>query len=99
MNVSKPGFLFYFDWKYILQSLTDAERGTLVMALLTYAETGQRPQFDSRAMVLAWNALWPRLDEDAKRYEAMVQTRRDAANKRWDKQKGAAQDMDKHINW
>ena len=45
-------------------------------------------------MVMAWNALWPRLDEDARRYEAVVQKKRDAANKRWAKQDDG---MDKYL--
>ena len=83
--MAKPGFLFYFDRKYIFSTLSPAEQGTLLMAALTYAETGQRPQFTDRIMSMAWNALWPRLDEDARRYESIVQSKRAAANKRWDR--------------
>ena len=92
--MAKPGFLFYFDWKHIFSALSPAEQGALVMALLTYAETQQQPHFTDRTMVMAWNALWPRLDEDARRYEAVVQKKRDAANKRWAKQDDG---MDKYL--
>ena len=92
--MAKPGFLFYFDWKHIFAGLSDAERGALVMALLTYAETQQPPHFTDRTMVTAWNALWPRLDEDARRYEAKVQKNRANANKRWEKRDDG---MDKYL--
>ncbi len=85
--MAKPGFLFYFDWKHIFSALSPAEQGTLLTALLTYAETGQKPLFDTPTMTIAWSALWPRLDEDARRYDSIVQARRDAAGKRWDKQR------------
>ena len=92
--MAKPGFLFYFDWKYIFSTLSPAEQGTLLMAALAYAETGQRPQFTDRIMSMAWNALWPRLDEDAQRYEAKVQKNRDNARKRWEKHDDG---MDKYL--
>ena len=85
--MAKPGFLFYFDWKHIFFTLSAEEQGTLLMALVAYAETGKKPQFADRAMALAWSALWPRLDEDARRYEATVQARRNAVNKRWEKER------------
>ena len=83
--MAKPGFLFYFDWKHIFHTLSSEEQGELLMALVAYAESGEKPHFTDRAMVLAWSALWPRLDEDARRYEARVQKGRIAASKRWDK--------------
>ena len=85
--MAKPGFLFYFDWKHIFLTLTAEEQGALLMALMAYAESGAQPNFTDRAMALAWSALWPRLDEDARRYEATVQARRNAVNKRWEKER------------
>ena len=87
MIMAKPGFLFYFDWKHIFYTLSPEEQGELLMALVAYAESGEKPHFTDRAMVLAWSALWPRLDEDARRYEAIVQAKRSAVNKRWEKER------------
>ena len=92
--MAKPGFLFYFDWKHIFRALPEAAQGALLMALVVYAETQQQPHFTDPALTIAWNALWPRLDEDARRYEAIVQTKRDAANKRWEKH---GDGMDKYL--
>ena len=103
--MSRPGFMFYFDWQHILRALSDDQRGKLVLAMVDYAQREQIPHFDDPVTAMAWNALWPRLDEDSRRYAETVNKRRDAAVKRWDKSKTpAANDqcgsgMDKYINW
>ena len=103
--MSRPGFLVYFDWQHNLRALSDDQRGKLVLAMVDYAEREQMPHFDDPVTAMAWNALWPRLDEDSRRYAETVNKRRDAAVKRWDKSKTpAANDqrgsgMDKYINW
>ena len=81
--MSRPGFMFYFDWQHILRALSDDQRGKLVLAMVDYAEREQMPHFDDPVTAMAWNALWPRLDEDKERYEAVTNKRRDAATKRW----------------
>ena len=103
--MSRPGFMVYFDWQYILRALSDDQRGKLVLAMVDYAEREQMPHFDDPVTAMAWNALWPRLDEDSRRYAETVNKRRDAAVKRWDKSKTTAANdqrgsgMDKYINW
>ena len=99
--MSRPGLVFYLDCKYVFQSLTDAECGVLLRAILDYADTGSAPQFDDRILQMAWGAIHPRLDEDKRRYEATVQQRRDAANKRWGKDTStpSVDGMDKYIDW
>jgi hypothetical protein len=97
--------MVYFDWQHILRALSDDQRGKLVLALVDYAQREQMPHFDDPVTAMAWNALWPRLDEDSRRYAETVNKRRDAAVKRWDKSKTpSANDprgsgMDKYINW
>ena len=103
--MSRPGFMVYFDWQHILRALSDDQRGKLVLAMVDYAEREQMPHFDDPVTAMAWNALWPRLDEDSRRYAETVNKRRDAAVKRWDKNKATAANdqrgsgMDKYINW
>ena len=103
--MSRPGFMVYFDWQHILRALSDDQRGKLVLAMVDYAEREQMPHFDDPVTAMAWNALWPRLDEDSRRYAETVNKRRDAAVKRWDKSKTPAANaprgsgMDKYINW
>lgn len=103
--MSRPGFMFYFDWQHILRALSDDQRGKLVLAMVDYAQREQMPHFDDPVTAMAWNALWPRLDEDSRRYAETVNKRRDAAVKRWDKSKTTAANdprgsgMDKYINW
>ena len=103
--MSRPGFMVYFDWQHILRALSDDQRGKLVLAMVDYAEREQMPHFDDPVTAMAWTALWPRLDEDSRRYAETVNKRRDAAVKRGDKNKApAANDqrgsgMEKYINW
>ena len=99
--MSRPGFLFYFNWQYIFQALNDAQCGALLMAMLHYAQTGEPPQLTDPALTIAWQALWPQLDADSSRYESVVEKRREAANKRWGKErsKNDPDGMEKYINW
>ena len=70
--MSRPGFMVYFDWQHILRALSDDQRGKLVLAMVDYAEREQMPHFDDPVTAMAWNALWPRLDEDSRRYAETV---------------------------
>ena len=73
MAKKRPGVMLYFDWLPALQSLTCEEQGQLLMAVLTYAQTGQIPNFHDRTMIFAWAAIQPHIDADEQRYAEVVE--------------------------
>lgn len=86
MAKKRPGVMLYFDWLPALHSLTCEEQGQLLMGVLTYAQTGQAPVFRDRTMVFAWAAIQPHIDADEQRYAEVVEAKRTAANRRWEKE-------------
>ena len=84
MAKKRPGVMLYFDWIPALERLSPAERGELLMAVLTYAQNGKEPVFNDRLMLYAWACIRPHIDADEERYNQLVQQRRDAVNKRWE---------------
>ena len=89
MAKKRPGVMLYFDWLPALRSLTCEEQGQLLMAVLTYAQTGEIPRFHDRTMAFAWAAIQPHIDADEQRYAEVVEKRRDAVSHRWEKEKAA----------
>lgn len=53
----------YMDYLQTLAPLTDAERGRIVMAMLTYADTGITPQFAGNERFV-WPFLQAQIDRD-----------------------------------
>ena len=86
MAKKRPGVMLYFDWLPSLQKLSLEEQGQLLMAVLTYAQTGKAPEFGDRLMDYAWAAIQPHIDADEQRYESVVQKRREAVSRRWEKE-------------
>ena len=86
----RPGVMFYFDLRPCLKRLSNEEKGQLFESILNYAQFGEVPEPDGMLGV-AWDFIKPRIDHDAERYEEVVETKRRAARKRWDKQEEDSQ--------
>ena len=86
----RPGVMIYFDLRPSLKRLSNEEKGALFEAMMDYAQYGILPQLEGMTGV-AWDFIQPRIDRDAERYEEMVELKRRAARKRWDKQEDAPQ--------
>ena len=86
----RPGVMLYFDLRPCLKRLSNEEKGLLFEALMDYAQYGELPELDGMTGI-AWDFIRPRIDRDAERYEEMVELKRRAARKRWDKQEDAPQ--------
>ena len=78
----QPGVMFYFEIRPCLGRLTPEEKGVLFEAILDYGQFGREPELAGGPGV-AWDFIRPKLDRDRERYEAMVEQRRQAAEKRW----------------
>ena len=87
MGKKRPGVMFYFEWLYILEELTTAEQGELLMAALVYAQTGKKPNYADRAMRIAWRSMQTHVDADEERYDQRVQQTAEAASRRWEGKK------------
>lgn len=86
----RPGVMVYFDLRPCLKRLSLEDKGFLLEAILDYAQYGAPPELDGMAGV-AWDFIRPRIDRDAERYEEIVENKRKAARKRWDKQEEVSQ--------
>ena len=86
----RPGVMLYFDLRPCLKRLSPEEKGRLFEGILDYAEYGVLPELEGMLGV-AWDFIQPRIDRDAERYEEVVENKRKAARKRWDKQEGEMQ--------
>ena len=84
----KPGVMVYFELRGMLKLLSDAEKGQLFEAILTYGETGQVGELSSTLKV-AWPLIQRRLDMDTDRYAEVGKKRRYAAYVRWAKEHNA----------
>ena len=82
---SKPGVVVYFDMRPAMKRLTAAQKGILFEAIMDYADDGVLPEFDDIALQIVWDFIQPRLDDDSEKYNATVNARKEAADKRWNK--------------
>ena len=69
MNSGKPGTMFYFDILPALEKLSVEKVGTLFLASMRYAQTGEVPSFDDIVLDFAWELIKPGIDRDSRRYE------------------------------
>lgn len=59
MNSGKPGTMFYFDILPALEKLSVEKVGTLFLASMRYAQTGEVPSFDDIVLDFAWELISP----------------------------------------
>ena len=89
-NANPPGVMIYFRWNDSLRLLSDAQRGRILSAILTYGSTGALPEFDDPFVDFAWQTIRPQVDDDRERYARVVEKRREAANRRWEQERASA---------
>lgn len=85
-------FVLYCDWKDIIVDLTDEDVGKLFKAIFRYVNGGETARFDGRTgLGVAFKTICKQIDVNRKKYEQVVEKRRNAAKKRWEKQNFEAQ--------
>lgn len=88
-KTEKKAFLLYYDWENLFDSLdTNEEAGELIKALFAFAKRGEITEF-SGALKMAFIFMSQQLSRDCEKWDNVKEKRREAANKRWDKQKNA----------
>lgn len=84
-------FVLYCDWEDIIEDLTDEEVGRLFKAIFSYVNHGSAEQFDGRSgLGVAFKTIRRQIDVNRQKYEQVVEKRRNAAKKRWEKQNSDA---------
>ena len=93
MTEGKPGIMLYYRTTEALENLDDGQFGRLVRAMLDYGRSGKEPKLEG-ILAAGWPFLKGVLDEDDERYKRVVERRRAAAYKRWNKEPPAAAKSD-----
>lgn len=80
-------FVLYSDWEDIITDLTDEEVGQLFKAVFAYVNHGTVENFNGRTgLGVAYKTIRKQIDVNRKKYEQVVEKRKKAALKRWEKQ-------------
>ena len=78
--------LIYLDNENMLDCLTDEEAGKVMKALIHYANSGEIPQFEERAMIMAFSKMRQDADRNEKSYaERCAKNRETAIKREWQK--------------
>lgn len=89
-KTKRPGIMIYFDdIKPALNRMDDEQCGRLLRAIVSYAETGKKPETDG-VEGLVFDMLSPKIDRDGKRYDESCEQRRYAVYVREKKKHGEA---------
>ena len=91
-------FVLYCDWEDIIEDLTDEEVGKLFKAIFAYVNHDSIEKFDGRSgLGVAFKTIRKQIDVNRKKYEQVVEKRKKAAFKRWEKQNTSTQMHDLHM--
>ena len=85
--MEKDSFILYGRQAQAITDLTLEQKGMLLDALFEYANTKEKPVFDDMALTIAFNFLSLQISIDKKKYDTISEKRREAINKRWNKEK------------
>lgn len=64
-----PGFIFYFEWKELLEDYSDAEVGQIIRAILN----GEDTEFTDRGMKSVYKTIKTSAEHDGAKYQAKVE--------------------------
>lgn len=81
-----PGVMLYFSVYEAVRALSDEQLGILLRSVMDYAQRDEEPHFDG-ALGMAWSFMKCYVDSDRQRYEDTLERRRNAAERRWDRER------------
>ena len=81
----KTSFILYLNAFEQWKMLSDDQAGKLIKALFIYAETGERIVTDDGMLRMAFSFITAQMDRDNEKYAKTCEKRREAVNKRWNK--------------
>lgn len=76
MAKARNSFILYYDFEEQTASLTDAQVGQLIRAILDYERRGVFPETEDSAIQMAFRFLKVGLDLNAEKYEKICQRNR-----------------------
>ena len=82
----RKSFLLYESQRSLIGLLGEAERAALLTAIYDYVATEEHAPLPTAAAEVAFAAIKVQLDIDTERYEEICESRRAAANARWEKE-------------
>lgn len=80
--MAREYFCAYHSYLDAMDQLTDAEKGRLFTACLTYSKTGEVPELRGNERFI-FPSFKNQIDRDRQRYEARCRKQAENAKKRW----------------
>ena len=81
--MAREYFCAYHSYLETMDQLTDAEKGRLFTACLTYSKTGEVPELRGNERFI-FPSFKTQIDRDRQRYEARCKKQAENAKKRWE---------------
>lgn len=85
--MDKTSFIFHTEWGRLFRRLSDADCKRLLQMMCDYAADGIEPEDTPDMVGMAFDCIRGQMDYDQDRYRSTCEKRRQAVQKRWDKQK------------
>lgn len=85
--MDKTSFIFHTEWGRLFRRLSDADCKRLLQMMCDYAADGIEPEDTPDMVGMAFDCIRGLMDFDQDRYRSTCEKRRQAVQKRWDKQK------------
>lgn len=73
----KDSFIFYTEYREGIESMSDAQAGALIKALIAYTD-GDDPQIEDPAVRMVFLIIKQRMDRDREKWEKVCEKRREA---------------------
>ena len=85
--MDKKSFIFHTEWGRLFRRLSDADCKRLLQMMCDYAADNIEPEDTPDMVGMAFDCIRGQIDYDQDRYRSTCEKRRQAVQKRWDKQK------------
>lgn len=85
--MDKKSFIFHTEWGRLFRRLSDADCKRLLQMMCDYAADNIEPEDTPDMVGMAFDCIRGQMDYDQDRYRSTCEKRRQAVQKRWDKQK------------
>lgn len=73
----KKSFVFYYDWRDILEPFDDVRLSRLIRSILKYAVDGEETIFDDLALTVSYNFIIKTIARDSEKYSQVCEKRKE----------------------
>lgn len=91
-KAKEKGYLVYYDYEAQYDLLTDEELGKVHRAIMQFAKYGTEPQFEDKALMLAFAPFKVAHIRNAEKYQQEVLRRKERDAKRYQARKASQDD-------